>query len=198
MAKKKPKRKPRKKRCKNKKCRIPKKIDVDQILLENRQLFLFEPINSEVARDLIKKMVALDRKKVAPIAIYINSPGGCVDSGFAIIDSINGIDSPVITIIVGMACSMAGILSIAGKRRYMTEHSVFLAHDMAGGVRGNDYTTKTIDRVDFMKKEQEKCEVFLAKHTKLTPKEIVKARHGELWLTPNECLKKGVIDEVIK
>ena len=192
------KKKPRKRRPRKKRVRISKKIDVDQILLENRQLFLFEPIDGEVARDLIKKIVALDRKKVAPIALYINSPGGCVDSGFSIIDSINGIDSPVITIIIGQACSMAGILSIAGKQRYMTEHSVFLAHDMSGGVHGGDYTTKTIDRVKFMKKEQEKCERFLAKHTKLTSEEIVKARHGELWLDSKDCLKKGIVDEVIK
>ncbi len=195
MAKKKPrKRRPRK----NKKCRTPKKIDVDQILLENRQLFLFDSINSETARDLIKKMVALDRKKVAPISLYINSGGGGVDAGFSIIDSMNGIDSPVITIVVGMSASMAGIISIAGSRRYMTEHSSWMSHDMAGGVYGEDYTTKTIDRVEFMKKEQEKCERFIAKHTKLNAKEIIEARHGELWLTPDECLKKGIIDEVIK
>lgn len=195
MAKKKPrKRQPRK----NKKHQVPKKIDVDQILLEHRQLFLFEPITAEVARDLIKKMVALDRKKVAPIALYINSPGGRVNAGFAIIDSINGINSPVITIIVGMACSMAGILSVVGEKRFMTEHSVWMSHDIAGGVSGSDYTSKTIDRVEFMKLEQKKCEIFLAKHTKLTPRELTKARNGELWLTPDECLKKGVIEEIIK
>jgi len=195
MAKKKPrKRRPRK----LKKRKIPKKIDVDQILLENRQLFLFEPINAEVARNLIKKMVALDSKKIAPIVLYINSPGGCVDSGFSIIDSINGIDSPVITIIVGMACSMAGTISITGRKRFMTEHSVWMSHDVSGGVNGRDYATKIIDRVEFLKKEQKKCEIFLAKHTKLSPSEIVKARNGELWLHPKECLKKGIIDEVIK
>ena len=192
------KRKPRKRRPRKQRVRISKKIDVDQILLEARQLFLFEGITGEVARDLIKKMVALDKKKVAPITLYINSGGGEVDAGFSIIDSMNGIDSPVITIIVGMSASMAGIISIAGSQRFMTEHSVWMSHDMAGGVHGRDYTTKTIDRVAFMKKEQEKCEIFIAKHTKLTPEELTQARHGELWLTPQECLKKGIIDEVIK
>ena len=175
----------------------PKKIDVDQILLAERQLFLFDVIKQESTRNLIKNMIALDKQATAPIALYINSPGGNVDCGFAIIDSINGIESPVFTIIVGEACSMAGLISIAGRKRFMTKHSVWMAHDMAGGIHG-DYTTKIKDRAKFLEREQEKLQRFLAQNTKLTAKEITKAQHGELWLAPDECLKKGIIDEVIK
>lgn len=187
----------KKKRRKSRRNIKPKKIDVDQILLEERQLFLFEAIKPETTCELIKKMVALDKKRTAPIALYINSPGGSVDCGFAIIDSIMGIDSPVFTIIVGEACSMAGLISIAGRKRFMTKHSIWMAHDMSGGIHG-DYTTKVKDRAKFLEREQEKLQRFLSEHTKLTAKEITKAQHGELWLNPEECKKKGIVDEVIK
>jgi len=188
---------PRKKKDKKKKAK-PSDIDIDQILLKDRQLFLFGIIDSKMATDLIRKMIALDRISNAPITLTIDSPGGSVDDGFAIIDVMKGIGSPVVTIIVGQACSMAGIVSVAGEKRAMTKHSIWMAHDMAGGVDGNDYTTKIIDRVTFFKKEQEKCDRFLAQHTKLTIDELKKARNGELWFYPEECLKKGIVDQIIK
>ncbi len=190
------KRKPNKKRkVRRKKRKKPEDIKINQTLLKQRQLFLFGAVKAETVHNLIKEMIALDSVSKKPIILYINSPGGCVDSGFALIDAMKGISSPIITVIMGQACSMGGIISIAGDRRLMTEHSVWMAHDMAGGVNGGDYTTKTIDRVDFMKREQKKCNNFLRKHTKLSEAEIRKATDGELWLQPEECLKKGIIDK---
>ena len=191
MAKKKP-----KKRKTSSRKRKDSEIKIDQILLKRRQVFLFDVVKDATIRNLIKEIVALDNLNNDPIALYINSPGGSVDDGFALIDTINGIRSPVVTVIVGQACSMAGIISIAGDKRLMSKHSVWMSHDMAGGIRG-DYTTKVIDRTEFLKREQKKLNDFIRKHTKLSEAEVQKATHGELWLYPEECLDKGIVDGII-
>ena len=71
-----------------------------------------------------------------------------------------------------------------------------MAHDMHGGISG-DYAAKAIDRVDFVKWAQSKVFEILRKHTKLTEKELTKARHGELWLDAKDCKVKGIIDVIV-
>lgn len=174
-----------------------RKIDIDQILLKGRQLFLFEPVSQSSAKRIIERLIALDKINKKPIVLWINSGGGTLSDGYAIIDTIKQLRAEVITIIVGEVCSMAGIISIVGDRRFMTEHAVWMSHDMAGGIRG-DYTTKVLDRAKFLKKEQERLFNFLRKHTKLSDKELARAKTGELWFYAEDCKKKGIVDEVIK
>ena len=174
-----------------------KALDIEQILLRKRQLFLFDSITGKSAKALIRGLVALDSLNNKPIILWINSGGGNVADGFSIIDAMKGISSPVITLIVGEACSMAGVISIAGDKRWMTEHAIWMSHEMAGGIWG-DYTSKVLDRAGFLKKEQKKLLEFIKNHTKLTKRELQKAKKGELWLYPEECKLKGIIDIVVK
>jgi len=184
-----------KKRKKHKK--YDKDIQIDQILFKNRQLFLFENIEEKITKELVREIRALDTVNHKPIVLYINSPGGSVSDGFAIIDAMKGIKSPVVTIITGEACSMAGLISIAGDKRYMTSNSYWMGHDLAGGI-GGDYTTKVLDRAKYLGKYQKQLEDFIKIHTKLTDKDIIKGRHGELWLNAEECYNKGIVDNIIK
>lgn len=172
------------------------KIDIDQILLHSRYIYLFKEITEDTACEIVNKIVALSKLNNNPIALYINSPGGCVDSGFSIIDAIQGVPCPVITVVTGMACSMAGIVSIAGDKRFMTRNSIWMSHDMAGGIWG-DYTTKVIARAKYLEDAQKKLFKFIQEKTKLTLKDINKAIHQELWLDAEQCLKKEVIDKIV-
>ena len=183
------------KKCKCKKTK-KREIDIDQILLKDRQIFLYDEIDDELAQNIVKQLLALDNLYNTPIALLINSPGGSVSCGFSIIDTMKNIKSSVGTIICGEACSMAGIISVAGDKRFMTEHSVWMSHDLAGGIRG-DYTTKVLDRANYLKQEQKRLREFLGKHTKLSNEELIKSEHGELWLYPKACLEKGIIDIII-
>jgi len=185
----------KKKLKKSRSIRKDKKIDIDQILLHNRQVFLFEDINSHSAKRIVKELIVLDKLKVAPIALYINSPGGCLSDGFAIIDVIRGVHSPIITFITGEACSMAGLISITGQKRVMSTTAIWMAHDIHS--YQHDYATKMIDRTEFLKEEQKQVFDFLSKNTKLSKSDLEKARNGELWLNAKECLKKGIIDKVV-
>lgn len=174
-----------------------KEINPEQILLKNRQIFIFSEVNNQMARDICQKLLALDSMNHKPIKVWINSGGGCVEDGFAIIDIMKAIKSEVHTIVNGEACSMAGMISIVGDKRFMTEHSMWMCHDMAGGVWG-DYTTKVLDRAKMLERVQKTCVDHLKKHTTLNKDEIQQGTHGELWYYPEECLEKGIIDKILE
>jgi ATP-dependent protease ClpP protease subunit len=89
---------------------------------------------------------------------------------------------------------MAGIIAVAGHRRIITENSVWMAHDIHAGVI--DYGTKIKARTEEYMREQGQAFNFLRENTKLTEKDLELARHEELWLTPKQCIEKGVVDQV--
>jgi ATP-dependent Clp protease protease subunit len=171
-------------------------IDVTQLLLHSRQLFLHGVINEQSAEKVIKGMLALSEISDDPIIMWINSGGGNVLDGFAIIDIMKGLKCPVYTFISGKACSMGGLISIAGKQRIMTSNSIWMAHEMT--VAGIDYISKYLARADFQKSLNKRLIRYLEDHTKLTRTEINKALREELWLSPEECKEKGIIDAIAR
>lgn len=182
---------------KTKKRKTPAEIKVGDLLLKNRKLFLYNEVEPENMERLVKGLFALDLLNHKPIYLYINSPGGEVADGFSLINTIKLIKSPVYTIITGEACSMAGLISIVGKRRYMIENTFWMTHDLSGGIHG-DYSGKVEYRAKYLGKLWKVIENHLTMHTKLSIKEIELARNGELWLDSQECLSKGVVDEIFK
>ena len=165
-------------------------------LKEKRAILLFEEINIKLSKDIIEQMLAMDiANSKEPIWLYINSVGGYVPAGLAIVDMMNKVKSPVYTVIVGEACSMGSIISVCGKKRFMTENSYFMGHPMTFGV--SDYTGVVLDRVKYGLKLQEQLINIYKKNTRLTKKDLEKMLRGELWLNAKECLKKGVIDKIL-
>lgn len=170
--------------------------NVEKEHLKNREIFIFEEINESLSKKVIQQLLYLDSISKEDITIWINSPGGSVDDGFAIIDIMKKIKSNITTIIIGNAASMAGHISINGDNRLITKNSTWMEHDMSGGVSG-DYTTKVLDRTKNLEVTQKKLHHNLKKNTKLTKKELEKAKHGELWLESKECKLKGIVDKII-
>jgi len=114
---------------------------IDNMLLEARRIFLSDAVDSDTAEDIIKKLWYLELNEPGkPILFIINSPGGSVDSGFAIWDQIKMISSPVTTLVTGLAASMGSILSLAGapKRRFATPNSRIMIHQplISGVIKG--------------------------------------------------------------
>jgi len=172
-----------------------RKVDVEQILLARRQLYLFEVVTEKIAKELVKNIMALDRISNEPIVLYINSPGGSIADGFAIIDCMQSVKSPIITMILGEACSMAGVISVAGDRRVMSKNSVWMAHD--GSARPGGKFTDVIHYGEYIKSLQTKMFTFLRQYTKLSEEDLDKAKRGQLWLWQKECAEKGIIDIAI-
>ena len=184
----------KRKRIKKSIFRDRKKIDIEQILLYHRQIFLFGVIDDELANTINKQLIVLDKINHKPIVLRINSGGGSLSAGFSIIDTMNMLITPVITCITGYACSMAGLISIAGtlNNRVMTKYSVWMAHDMYA--YNKNYATKMIDYTDYLKKEQKRLFEFLSQHSKLSQAELTKARNGELWYFAEEAKdRKSVV-----
>lgn len=175
---------------------VNREIKIDQILLQHRQLFLFDTIDNKLANRINRELFALDKINHKPIVLRINSGGGSLASGFSIIDTMKMTHSPIITLVTGYACSMAGIISVAGDQRVMTKHAVWMAHDMQS--YSEDYVSKMMDYSDFLKRLQKRMYEFLGKHTKLSSSELTKARNGELWYFSDEAKKKGVCDIIVK
>ena len=114
-------------------------FDIYSLLLKERIIFLGTPINDQVANLLVAQLLYLDREDPErDISIYINSPGGVINSGFAILDTMNLIRPPVSTICVGLAASMATVLLCAGTKgkRYALPNSTIHMHQALGGAQG--------------------------------------------------------------
>lgn len=174
-----------------------KEIDVEQLMLRERAIFIYENITNKSALDIIKKIKALDSINHKPIHIWINSRGGSCSAGFALINIFKTVESKIVTIINAEVCSMASHISIAGDVRLIVPNGVAMFHDMAGGI-GGDYSLKVRDRAEYLEKYYQLLDKHMRKYTKLSEKELKQARTGELWLFAEDCVKKGVVDKIIK
>ena len=142
----------------------------------------------------IKAMNILDPKK--PIYLEINSPGGDVSCGFSIINAIEQSKAPVHTIISGQCCSMAALVSVVGKQRYIYYNSYWMNHPLSEGQA--DYLQFIKDRTKFLIHLDKVTDDILKKYTRLTKADLRKISTGELWLAAEECLKKGIVDKIIR
>ena len=171
------------------------KFDLDKILFDKRQIFLYDVIDEESSVKIIKELYALNSISQNPIMMYLNTPGGSCSDGLAIIDAMRTIESPVVTIVTNEVCSMGGHISVAGNKRICYTNSVWMAHDMSGYME--DYSGKIKYRAEFLEKYYNLLENNLRKYTKLTERELKLARDGELWLFSNEMVTKGIVDEIL-
>jgi ATP-dependent protease ClpP protease subunit len=117
--------------------------------------------------------------------------------GNAIIEAMLRAKSAIITVVSGEACSMAGMVSIHGDKRLIESSAYWMAHDIMGGVDGDDYLSKMRKRVEYVSRLQEDMKQMFITKTKLTEKEIDQALYGELWLGAEDCIKKGIADKIV-
>jgi len=183
-----------------KKSKKPKKkgileIKIDQILYNTRHVYLTGVIDEKNTKNIIKELRALGEINSKPIIMHINSRGGYAQEGLAIIDTMRTIKAPVITVITGIAASMAGIISITGVERIMTKNAVWMAHNMASCTC--DYFEKIKDKVEYLYQLEKQIFKIFRTRTKLTERELTKSRNGELWIFADDAKKKGIADIVI-
>ncbi len=171
-------------------------FNLEEEIFNQRELFLFNPVNNDSILKLIKEIKILDNENKKPIKLWINSPGGSTVAGLALINIMKSVKSKIITIINNEACSMASQISVAGDERYIVRNGSWMAHDMRGGIDG-DYSAKVEYRAKRLKQHYKQLEQIYKKYTKLTEKDLIIARNGELWLNASQCLKKGIVDKII-
>jgi len=173
--------------------------DIYSRLLKDRIIFLGEPIDDHVANIVIAQLLFLDAEgSDKDIKFYINSPGGSVTSGLAIYDTMQYIKSPVSTICVGMAASMAAVLLSAGAKgkRFALPNSEIMIHQPMGGFEGQASDIKI--RSEQILKIKDKLNGLLAIHTGQDIKTIEKDTDRDNFMSAEEAKKYGIIDKVIK
>jgi ATP-dependent Clp protease protease subunit len=166
-----------------------------RILNKERYILLYDEINNISSDMVVSKLRGMDILGHKPITIEINSPGGSVSDGMSIINTIEHIKSPVITVISGQACSMAALISICGDKRLIYTNSYWMQHSTSDIV--GDYIQYIKDRTKFLCEFEGRTEKMLRLRTKLSNMDIAKIRSGELWLSADQALAKGVVDEVV-
>ncbi|MBA3722593.1 MAG: ATP-dependent Clp protease proteolytic subunit [Parachlamydiaceae bacterium] len=179
--------------------RVSDKLELS--LLESRRIFISDAVDSGSASDIIRKLWYLEVENPGkPILFIINSPGGAVDSGFAIWDQIKMITSPVTTLVTGLAASMGSILSLcaAPGRRFATPHSRIMIHQpLISGVIKGQATDLEIQAKEMLKTRNILIDIYV----EATGKEfaaIEKAIDRDTWMTAEEALEFGLLDGVVK
>ncbi len=173
--------------------------DIYSRLLRDNIIFLGGPIDDNTANIVIAQLLfaqSEDSKK--DISLYINSPGGSVTAGLAILDTMNHIKNDVSTVCVGIAASAAAVILSAGKhgKRFALPNSEVMIHQPWGGAEGRaadiEITAKHILKV------RENLNKILAKNTGKPLAEIEKDVDRDYFMSTEEAKKYGLIDEVLK
>jgi ATP-dependent Clp protease protease subunit len=173
-------------------------MDVFSRLMMDRIIFLGAAIDDDVANILQAQLLFLDSSDPnKDIQIYLNSPGGVVQSGLGIYDTMQWVTSDVATICTGMAASMAAVILAAGAKgkRSALKHSRVMIHQPAGGMQGQSVDMEiTVKEIIKLKKE---LYTILSDHTGQPFETIEKDSDRDYWMTASEAKEYGLLDEVL-
>jgi ATP-dependent Clp protease, protease subunit len=186
----------------------------DDLMIDNKiesdknNIYFYSEVERENILDLNRKLKNIDLtisnhsnewdycNSVVPIKLHINSYGGSVIDGLCAVDHIRKCKNPVHTIVEGCAASAASLMSVVGTKRFIHKHSYILIHQLSAWHAGN---------FEQLKDEMENCRLLMKaikeiyrEYTKFTKKDLDKILKRDLFLDANECLRFGLVDEVIE
>lgn len=174
-------------------------VDIYNRLYWERIIFLREPIDDQIANQIVAILLYLDSDNPGKdIYLYINSPGGSVHAGLAIYDTMQYIRSPVVTIGVGIAASMAAFLLAGGTpgKRFALPNCRVMIHQAAGGSQGQASDIE-IDAQEILRLNRRMDEI-LAQRTGQSLERLVRDQQRDYYLSASEAVTYGLIDRVIE
>ena len=171
--------------------------DIYSRLLKDRIIFLSGEINDDVANVVVSELLYLDSLNHNDISLYINSPGGSITSGMAIMDTMNFIKSDVSTICVGLAASMGAFLLSCGSigKRYILPNAEVMIHQPLGGATGQ--ATEIKIAAERILKLKDKLNKLLSKNTKQNIEKVEIDTERDYFMNANEALEYGIVDKVL-
>ena len=172
--------------------------NVYQRLLRERIVFLGSEVRDQNANAICAQLLLLSAEDPeADIFLHINSPGGSVDAGMAIYDTMNYIPNDVATVAMGLAASMGQFLLCAGTKgkRFALPHARIMMHQPSGGIGGSASDIKIQAQQSLLLKQQ--LGELIAHHTGRSVEEIARDSDRDRWFTPQQALEYGLIDKVI-
>ncbi|MBL8760125.1 MAG: ATP-dependent Clp protease proteolytic subunit [Phycisphaerae bacterium] len=175
-----------------------REMTIDELLLENRIVFLIGEINQGSAARVMMQMLYLEnQKRGQDINFYINSPGGAVDDTLALYDTIRFLSSPVSTYCLGRAYSGAAVLLTSGAKgkRYILPHAKVMIHQPYGGVTGQAEDIRI--QAEQIIKAKAELNRIIASHTGQSIENIHRDSERDKYFTAEEAVKYGLVDEVL-
>ena len=173
--------------------------DIYSRLLKERVIFLVGPINDAVANVVVAQLLFLESENPdKEIYLYINSPGGSISSGMAIYDTMQFIKPSVSTLCIGMAASMGAFLLQAGAKgkRFALPNSTVMIHQPLGGFQGQASDIEI--HAKYILSLRERLYKLMSEHTGRTVEDIARDSERDNFLTANEAVEYGLIDQVLQ
>ena len=167
-------------------------------MLKTRTILLSGEINKDLAEKTIRQLLLLENMGDDPIRIFIDSPGGDADAGYAIFDMIRFVKPPVWTIGMGLVASAAAIIQLASpkERRVGLPNSHYLIHQPLSGIRG--VATDIEIHARELEKLREKINRLIADETGVSFKKVEKDTDRDYWMSAEEAVKYGLLSRIVK
>ena len=173
---------------------------IDQSLFDSRIVQISGPVSSDLAYDVTRQLLALERVDAEkPVYLFINSPGGEINSGFSIYDTARFIGPEVFTVVAGLAASMGSLIALCAKKenRLGLPNSKFLIHQpLISGVMRGPASDIEIQAKDLIR-TKEKINRIYAEETGKPLDEVVSATDRDNWMTAEEALDFGLISRIV-
>ena len=173
--------------------------DIFSRLVKDRVIFINGPIATEMSHVIVAQLLFLEAENPnEDIHLYINSPGGSVSAGLAIYDTMNFVNADVQTIVMGMAASMASVLSTAGAKgkRFALPNSEIMIHQPLGGAQGQ--STEIQIAAEHILKTRKLINQILADHSGQDIETINKDTERDNFMTAQQAVDYGLIDGIMK
>lgn len=174
--------------------------DEELISSTDDSIYFYSPITKTSCFKLEKELLSMNQKNLLegsnnPINLHIQSNGGSLFNSIYIIDLIKNLETPVYTYIDGFAASAATLISVVGKKRFMTTNSLMLIHQLSGGMNGKfsemeDESENINSLMDFITR------TYL-ENTKIDKFELEQILKHDIWLNSTYCLQKGLVDKIL-
>ncbi len=168
-------------------------------LLKHRTIVIAKPVDKELMERVTAQLLLLSAESSSkPITVYVNSPGGDADSGFAIYDMMKFVRAPVRTICAGLCASAGIIIFLGGEKgqRFSLPNSRFLIHQPSTQAMGQasdlEITAKEIIKI------REKYNEIVAAETGVAAKQVVKDANRDFWLSADEAKSYGLVSKIVK
>ncbi len=173
--------------------------DIYSRLLEDRIIFVGEPVQAGMVNTIVAQLLYLEKKDPdKDIIMYVNTPGGEVYSGMAIYDVMQYVKCDVCTVCVGLAASMGSVI-LAGwtkGKRYSLPHSKIMIHQPLGGAEGQ--ASDIVIQAEEILKVKNMFIELMAKHTGQKLEVVANDMERNKWMNAEEAMKYGIIDKIIK
>lgn len=175
--------------------------DIYSRLLKDRIIMLTGPVEDNMANSVIAQLLFLDAQDpTKDIYLYVNTPGGSVSAGLAIVDTMNFIKADVQTIVMGMAASMGTIIASSGAKgkRFMLPNAEYMMHQPMGGTGGGTQQTDMAIAAEHLLKTRHKLEKILSENSGQTMEKIHIDAERDRWMDAEETLAYGFIDAIME